>query len=125
MSTKQAIVVIPNLHDIVSVSPWGCVPRFYPGRWSRLADIEAGSVFRLGPLNVIASLDVLRGNSPPSTVWLHVSVSRSDRLPSWTDLGFVKQCFIGDDREAVQVLPKESDYVNLHKYCLHLWSPEP
>ena len=53
--------------------------------------------------------------------FLHVSVSRRSRLPSWDDLKLVKKSFIGEDREAVHVLPKASDYINLHPYCLHLW----
>jgi len=54
--------------------------------------------------------------------WRHASCSREDRLPSWEDLREVKKLFIGRDSKAVQVLPAESEYVNLHPYVLHLWS---
>lgn len=53
--------------------------------------------------------------------WLHVSVSRADRLPSWGDLTEVKDAFIGRDKLAVQVLPRKADYVNCHEFCLHLF----
>lgn len=53
--------------------------------------------------------------------WLHVSCSRRDRLPSWEDLGDVKAAFLGDEVLAIQVLPKKSQYVNLHPFVLHLW----
>lgn len=53
--------------------------------------------------------------------WLHVSVSRRNRLPSWEDLRQVKDVWIGQDRVAVQVLPRARDYVNIHPFCLHLW----
>lgn len=53
--------------------------------------------------------------------WIHVSVSRRSRLPSWGDLKAVKNIFIGPERKALQVLPAQSDYVNHHPYCLHLW----
>ena len=53
--------------------------------------------------------------------WLHVSCSRASRLPSWEDLRRVKDQFIGKDAVALQVLPRQSDYVNLHPYVLHLW----
>lgn len=55
--------------------------------------------------------------------WLHVSVSRRSRLPSYDDLKKIKHDFIGDDRAAYQAFPKASEHVNLHEFCLHLWSP--
>lgn len=53
--------------------------------------------------------------------WLHVSVARRDRLPTWDELTLVKSLWIGDDQDAFQVLPRASNYVNIHPYCLHLW----
>lgn len=46
-----------------------------------------------------------------------------EALPSWEDLRRVKDIFIGREVEAYQVLPKESEYVNVHPFCLHLWVP--
>ena len=69
-------------------------------------------------LLVLVSLSMMENGEH----FLHVSVSRKSRLPSWDDLKRVKNAFIGEDREAVHVLPKQSDYINLHPYCLHLWS---
>lgn len=54
--------------------------------------------------------------------WLHVSVSRATKLPTWADLREVKDLFIGRDRCALHLLPPEEHYVNLHPYTLHLWS---
>ena len=53
--------------------------------------------------------------------WIHVSVSRRSRLPSWEDLKLVKCLFIGIEKKAIQILPAESEYVNFHPFCLHLW----
>jgi hypothetical protein len=53
--------------------------------------------------------------------WLHVSVSRRSRLPSWEDLKLVKATFIGEDKTAIQVFPSQDKYVNFHPYVLHLW----
>ena len=53
--------------------------------------------------------------------WLHLSVSRRDRLPSWPELREVKNLFLGREVMAVQVLPIESKYVNIHPNVLHLW----
>lgn len=58
---------------------------------------------------------------PGDDKWLHVSVSRDNRLPSWEDLKDVKDLFIGQDKTAIQILPKTSEFVNYHKYVLHLW----
>lgn len=54
--------------------------------------------------------------------WLHVSASRPARVPSYRDLCMVKSIFIGDSRKAVQVFAPASEHVNIHPYCLHLWS---
>ncbi len=71
-----------------------------------------------GGLRVILSVEHRSGEDR----WLHVSVSREHSIPSWEDLGLVKDLFIGRDRAAVQILPKANEYVNFHKYTLHLWS---
>jgi hypothetical protein len=64
--------------------------------------------------------------------WWHVSVSASDktapkgksnRVPSYDELVWVKRVFIGEDAMAIQLFPKATEHVNIHPYCLHLWSP--
>ena len=54
--------------------------------------------------------------------WLHVSCAHQRRMPSWESLKLVKERFIGCDRKAVIVLPCESEYVNQHPNCLHLFA---
>src|SRR5690349_3210408 len=54
--------------------------------------------------------------------WIHVSCSRPSRLPDWDDMRLVKDTFIGRDRLALQILPRQAEYVNVCKNCLHLWS---
>lgn len=54
-------------------------------------------------------------------VWLHVSCSRSDRIPTYEELCDVKRIFVGRTRRALQVFPPEAEHVNDHPYCLHLW----
>ncbi len=68
-------------------------------------------------------LRVLTGIEPHTDgkTWLHISISRPKRNPSWEDIKEVKDIFIGRDKEAVQVLPPQEEYVNLHEYCFHLW----
>lgn len=53
--------------------------------------------------------------------WWHISVSRRGGwLPDWNDVKFVKDCFIGPDKTALIVLPRQSEYVNLNEVH-HLW----
>lgn len=55
--------------------------------------------------------------------WEHVSVSRKSRIPSWEDMCRVKTLFWGPEACVVQYHPPESEYVNNHPNCLHLWRP--
>lgn len=62
-------------------------------------------------------------NIQESDWWLHLSFSYSKKIPSWEDTTWVKDKFIGDQLEAIVKIPKRSEYVNVHKFCLHLWCP--
>ena len=53
--------------------------------------------------------------------WVHVSMSRVDKIPSYEDMALVKKLFIGRKWDAIQVFPRESEHVNIHPFCLHLW----
>lgn len=55
------------------------------------------------------------------TEWEHVSISLPDRCPTWEEMCFIKDLFWEPDQTVVQYHPPKSDYVNLAKYCLHLW----
>ncbi len=56
-----------------------------------------------------------------SVLWEHVSVSLKSRCPNWKEMCFIKDLFWNDEDVVVQFHPKKSEYVNLHKYCLHLF----
>lgn len=102
------------------------LPKVLPAGWSELMPMtiqQGGSEMNafvtlnlvIG-LKVIVSIDNIDGQE-----WHHVSVSRETRLPSWDDMHAVKNLFIGREKVAIQLLPKESDYVNFHNYVLHMW----
>lgn len=55
--------------------------------------------------------------------WEHVSVSRSERCPTWDEMCQIKDMFWEKDACVVQYHPAQSDYINNHPYCLHLWRP--
>jgi len=37
---------------------------------------------------------------------------------------FIKLLFWEAEGEAMQLHPRNSEYINNHKYCLHLWRPK-
>lgn len=55
--------------------------------------------------------------------WEHLSVSMPSRTPSWNQMCRMKDIFWNKDEVCVQYHPKEEDYVNMHKHCLHIWKP--
>ena len=55
--------------------------------------------------------------------WEHVSVSRKDRCPTWAEMCQVKDLFWEPEDRVVQYHPPQSEYVNDHPFCLHLWRP--
>lgn len=96
--------------------------------WVRVKDLHypndkkpVGTIFRhkLIPLTVVISKATLENGD----VWKHVAASRKDRLPTWVELSKVKQDFIGSEKEAFHIMPKESDYIDLYFFCFHIWSP--
>ncbi|MHB8484014.1 MAG: DUF7694 domain-containing protein [Nitrospiria bacterium] len=67
---------------------------------------------------VLRSLVSFRGEP-----WIHLSISYPNKLPTWDEIVSVRDIFLGNGVEAYQVIPKLVDYVNTHRYCLHLWAP--
>jgi hypothetical protein len=55
--------------------------------------------------------------------WDHVSVSRRNRCPNWSEMEQVKRLFFRDDETAMQLHVPPDDHINLHPHCLHLWRP--
>ena len=56
--------------------------------------------------------------------WDHVSVSRSNRCPNWTEMSHIKHLFFKDEEFAIEYHPPKADHINIHPYCLHLWRPQ-
>lgn len=56
-----------------------------------------------------------------SAGWEHVSVSTPARIPNWREMCFVKDLFWNPEDCVVQFHPPQSEYVNNHPNCLHLW----
>ena len=95
------------------------VPSVLPDGWRILRPFGDGFAYeeRTG-LRVICSTAEYDGRE-----WMHVSVSRHDRLPSYDDLKYVKSVIVGPNRWAAQLFPPNDLHVNIHQFCLHLWVP--
>jgi hypothetical protein len=68
---------------------------------------------------------VLRIIASDGEGWEHVSVSieGAQHCPFWEQMCFVKNLFWDEEDCVVQFHPPKSEYINCHKYCLHLWRP--
>ena len=56
--------------------------------------------------------------------WDHVSVSLPNRCPTWDEMCVIKDIFFREDECCVEYHPAKEEYVNIHKYCLHIWKPQ-
>lgn len=56
--------------------------------------------------------------------WDHVSVSRRNRCPNWTEMEAIKRLFFRADETAMQLHVPPADHINQHPNCLHLWRPQ-
>jgi hypothetical protein len=62
--------------------------------------------------------------------WEHVSISlitrkgkTVERCPTWEEMCYIKDLFWTEKECVMQLHPPHSQYINMHKYCLHLWRP--
>lgn len=76
-----------------------------------------------GAFNILLHRQALHVIASRGDGWDHVSASRSDRIPLWTEMCAVKELFFDDDECVIQYHPPRQQYVNCHKFCLHLWKP--
>ena len=97
-----------------------------PSYWKRQLDFQFQGkpiaerwAHQLSKIQVLRSISTVQDGSQ----WIHVSLSRTDRLPTYEEMVKVKNEFIGGGREAYQVFARDEDHVNVHSKCLHLWSP--
>lgn len=119
MIVGAVLADVANIEALVPERAW--IAPFLVKRegWTRETPTGNGATFRSktrGLFVMVSGAVELDGRR-----WIHVSVSRRDRLPSYDDLALVKRAFIGDERKALQVFAPSSEHYNLHAFCLHLW----
>lgn len=56
--------------------------------------------------------------------YVSVSVDGTEDTPTWDEMCFVKDLFFEPEEPAFQYHPPQSNYVNIHQGCLHLWRPQ-
>jgi hypothetical protein len=119
----QAAVTSPTLsvpqHDLAW--PLGGWLRFVSGHPAGLEPI-AGDVLGMasysGPngLRLVCTIDNTRQFGP----LLHCSISHRRRDPFWDEIRTMREVFFPEDMDAMMVLPRKADYVNLHEHTFHV-----
>lgn len=117
---RQEALSIP-LHDLKW--PLGGWLRLIDGR-NEQAPFETwagpllGSAAYDGPngLRIIVTID----STPRFGPLLHCSISYRRRDPFWSEIKAMRQVFFPPDVDAMMMLPKEGDYVNVHEHTFHV-----
>jgi hypothetical protein len=104
------------------------IPRVLPASWRRKDDMvnggqPGGAVFQSGSLLVLLSESV----DSKSGKWIHLSMSYPGSPPSWSQIMECRRVFFGD-REAVMIVPRDHDEVDLSREVRvdrspwHIWT---
>lgn len=90
----------------------------------RVSDNAFGEMGNNGAFIIPCGKVGLRVISSNGMGWDHVSVSLSNRCPTWDEMDFIKNLFFKDDEAVMQLHPPRKNWVNNHPFCLHLWRPQ-
>jgi len=95
--------------------------RLKTGRLASTADNGNNGIFLIKKKNIKIQVIASDGLG-----WDHVSATiiNRKRTPTWEEMCYIKDLFFDDSECVVQFHPAREDYVNNHKYCLHLWRPQ-
>lgn len=75
--------------------------------------LEPGSrAYVMGGAHIIASQQ--------KAGW-HLSISCENRLPTWEEVRDARYAIVPDEATMVLLLPPQSEYVNIHDFCLQLY----
>jgi len=72
-------------------------------------------------LRVLASSG--KDDADPAWRWDHVSVSLSNRCPSWDEMDYIKRLFFHPEEVCFQLHVSSAEHISNHDYCLHIWRP--
>jgi hypothetical protein len=63
---------------------------------------------------------IISADSSNHGTLIHTSIALDDEDPSWETIKALKEVVFGDI-DVMMVLPKQENYVNVHKHAFHLW----
>ena len=95
-------------------------PCFLPGAWQTKIRDEMRAAYFNRDTKTFCAISTARERD--GRRWLHVSVSNPGRLPTYAELVEIKNGLIGRGRMAYQIFAPDTEHVNFHSRCLHLWS---
>ncbi len=117
-----ALHAVREAHAIPEADAWavlGPLIDALPRAWCTIRTGEDGAAFsHQDGRNVIVSV----ARESDGKRWLHASISRMGKMPTYDDLCEMKRLFVGRTRKAVEVFAPEAEHVNLHPTCRHLWA---
>lgn len=100
-----------RLRKVLGRDDWLAPKPFGLDGWSLLSREPGASIIvSVGPV----------GFGPDQREWIHASISRDDRMPSYDDLALLHRAVFRDGW-AYQVFAPSEHHVNLHAHALHLW----
>ena len=77
-----------------------------------------------GVFNALIDGHIFRVIASSGLGWDHVSASLPNRCPTWDEMVEVKRAFFKHDEWAIEFHPPQSENINKHPFCLHLWRPQ-
>ena len=72
-----------------------------------------GRAYKFGPFQVFCVHE-------PCGVGWHISISHKNRAPAWHEMRDIKYALLPDVSMYI-AFPLQSEYVNVHEHCYHLW----
>lgn len=66
----------------------------------------------MGRCTIIVTID--------NGLW-HLSISTPNASPSYKEIKEARYKYLPDDIYVAQIFPPKSEFINIHKYCHHLW----
>lgn len=118
--TKSDIEYIKNLLE--TGTPIKDIADLFNKKRQTISDIKFGRHRNLNPSepSKYTGLNVF---------WEHVSISvgpkrlEPKRCPTWLEMCYIKDIFWDNNDTVIQYHPAAENYVNCHKFVLHLWRP--
>lgn len=82
-------------------------------KWVQFDHPMGGSWYRWGDLSVCVGTPEVKGS------W-HISISHPYRYPTWDEIYTARYDFLPAEINAAIILPRKSEYVNIHPNCFHV-----